>query len=580
MSIEEPIIQADQALGGEEALIVRESEDNHNWAGSRSGEIVAASYVGLTVSPLNEAIRIGLVGGWALATHNPQEVGLVLFLSTFALEASGGIVTADLLDARGGAFIDKTMDSIKDRFKFIRTVEKRLGRNKRSEDKDLSLGLQAGLAVTAGVPVSMIARYRRSPEKTREQNRLYALVMSLGVSAVLGIEGMIGGESIFHPNLINGLKTGAAFGGAVAGASILKRKLNRSPEGAYDYDNIVKHNTVGPQIEGLSDEEMQEALKDPRTESIMIKEPNGRKVHEVPFIAPIEYAGWLNGKFFNERGYDQSTLYYCLLPQSVLADNRDVVKDKIESILREKGNIQIVVDYPDNSELAVDLPIGELAIDDLITAQQTPAATFHYRAVIEAKGAITEEDQKLDPNVVILSPDMIDANSDRIWDIYSVRFQTLVDDHPIIGALPRDQLLAELKSEDNLVAAYFDAEGVLQGFGNNVSDLGLCPWLNSEYFESQSEGLPIIYQPAIVASQEYALSIGPHIIKTLLSARLAQFNKFMITFECSNASVEYIPKIVSRSILRSNLATISDFTVVRHLYKVANFAQEPQESTS
>jgi len=347
-------------------------------------------------------------------------------------------------------------------------------------------------------------------------------------------------------------------------------ETTRLPDFISLYEVNVKAATIGPQVEGLSPEEIQEAIKDPRTEYIFIEDKETGLEIEVPFAAPIEYASWLNKDFFQKRGYQIPDLYSCLLPQKLLSENIDSVNQKLEEIVTKKQNLHMVVDYPDNSAVSPSLEGIDHEVDDLLTADGTPAATYHYRTTLTVKRE--ELAQYIpDSNISLLDSNSVESLQDRIWEIYSTQFQALVDEHPIEGALTKEQLIEELKSPNTHIAGYFDEEGLLQGFGNNVDDLDLCPWLNKDYFLNNSGDLPVIYQPAIVTSAKYPKPIATRLMKFLLRDRFETVDSQVLTFECSNKSATYIPRLVTRAISQVNFLEFNGFTENKHFYKVLNF---------
>jgi len=348
-------------------------------------------------------------------------------------------------------------------------------------------------------------------------------------------------------------------------------ETTQSPDLIPLYESWVKANTIGPQIEGLSPKEIQEAIADPRTEYISIENKESGLISEIPFATPIEYAGWLNRDFFQKRGYQTTDLYYCVLPQKLLSENTDSISQKIEEVITRKQGLHIVVDYPDNSTVAPGLEAMNPQVDDLVTSDGTAAATYHYRTKLTVKREELAQ-YTPDPNISLLDPIVVESLQDRIWEIYSTQFQNLVDEHPIEGALTKEQLIGELKSPNTHIAGYFDEEGQLQGFGNNVDDLTLCPWLNEDYFVNNSEGLPIIYQPAIVTSAEYPRPIATRLMKFLLKDRFATVDSQILTFECSNKSATYIPRLAMRAISQSGFLEFSPLSENKHFYKVLNFS--------
>ncbi len=334
-----------------------------------------------------------------------------------------------------------------------------------------------------------------------------------------------------------------------------------------NYINVVAEHSVGPQIEGLALEQYDKVVDDANTIFIDI-DPN-----KLPLFGLLKYAEWINLEFFENRGYDTSKLYFCLLPQKLIAENIEQVENEITRQAREKDGFSALVDFPDMPEVA---PMSERVrgvshIDRLITSVETPAATYHYKAnFIPIPERI--ETFKVDPNVrKIANPDQIEAYFERIWDIYNRQFKALVDDHPINGAIPREVLRDTLLSEGSDLYAYIDDDGVLQSFGYIVRDFELCPWLNKKYFDIESGGKQVMYMPGIATAPESNLSVSTKIMESLLYNNLKEFGEWVVTFECSNISSQYIPKLVEEAAKSVGIAKFSGLREIRHKYEVVSF---------
>ena len=338
---------------------------------------------------------------------------------------------------------------------------------------------------------------------------------------------------------------------------------------ADNYFNILDECSVGPQIEGLAPEVYGDVLNDQSTISLTINDSR------LPLFGILKYAEWINTEFFEEHGYNTDELYFCLLPQKFIEENIEEVENTILEQNIENGRFTTLIDYPDLNEVK---PISELSytvsdVDNLVTSVGTPAATYHYKADFTPVPEKVKE-FKLDQNVQrIQNPDVIEKNFERIWEIYSKQFKALVDDHPINGAIPKDILKETILSEGSDLYAYFDGDGILQSFGYIIKDFKLCPWLNKEYFDEISDGKQVLYMPGIATAPESGLSVSTKIMETILYNNLNEFGEWVVTFECSNISAQYIPMLVERAIENSGIAKFSGLKEVKHMYEVVSFGQ-------
>jgi hypothetical protein len=557
-----------------------EEAQDKNWASSKLGALIAAGTVTAEITPLNEVMRIGAFA-WAQKVYgDPIIAATVAGGVGFVIESAAAVATADALATKKGvAIVEKVNDKIDSlgASKYLRT----------------NLPTEIGIASVGGSAVATVIKHRQEPERTRTQNRRYGLTSALGIGALTYGEAYLASSGIEHPNpLVVGI--GAVAVGALVGSyKWTKRKLSLEgpakealygeptetevlpPQDATEemlignYSDILSSAVRSPQKEGLENDEIRAALRDKRT--IILKESDSSQ-DTVPFAVPLEYAPWMNQEFFVKKGYDPKELLYCVLPQDVLrsfhpSTIRDVIEQKKASQNLRKASI--VFDYPDAKS---PLFSGEdYIVDDLITHQKTPAATYHFSQIL----APGENAPNFTPNPHVrrLRGDDIKSNFERIWDIYDSQFQALVDDHPVKGALSKQELFDCLSDEDCHLSAYFDDSDTIMGFGYTVDDIRLCPWLNEEHFLEQAQGLNYVYMPGIATAKEAASPISGQIMLQMINEKFNDINNqpFLLTYECSNLSARYIPKIVRRTLEGSGLAVSVNPHEQLHFYKVVNF---------
>jgi len=349
----------------------------------------------------------------------------------------------------------------------------------------------------------------------------------------------------------------------------------------HDYLEVIERNTTGPQVEGLEPSELEAVLADPSTEFIEIADSETGELKKLPLMSTVGYAHWFNTEFLQKHGYNPDYLMYSLLPQNFLDTKVDhaVLKSTIEKIRDKKNGLSLLVDYPETTRPFYNgFPVPH-TVDLLLTSNDTPAGIYHYRSVCKAKEQELGEFQP-DPSVRIIPPEEVDNYSDRIWEIYNTGFQGLVEDHPISGMIPKEDLISTLKSPDSTLGAYIDDRGVLQSFGYTVSNLSLCPWLNKDYFVREAKGLPMVYMPGIVSSPGAYVGSSTKIMNLLLKYTLTRSPEFVLTFECSNKSATYIPKLVKRAFSQSGIVDYEDFSEIKYDYRVVNFQSQIPKKTS
>ncbi|HJP96534.1 MAG TPA: hypothetical protein VJ843_04135 [Candidatus Saccharimonadales bacterium] len=515
------------------------------------------AFVAAEISPLNEAARLGAFGAVQAVTENPLASSSAFMATTFAIEAAGAVATARLLNTERGSRIAERLQGGLKRLRLDKVL---MG----------NIGTEAAVAMVAGSPTATLLKHTQDPSRTLEQDTRYGLVSSFGISAVTATEmylGTKGVEAFENPQPLTvgaGLLAIAGLAGSIKWA---RDRLRLARMGG-DYGEMVAK-AQGPQVEGVDPSELTKAYKEKALHFIDVQ-VDGKK-RKIPFAAPIKYASWINPEFFAERGYDTDALQYCVLPQNVLAEiGPEAVADALSKISVQHDNrpVDLLIDYPETVTPFYASSTKQLELDDLETRAESPAATYHYRAKMTA---IPSESGNFipDQHVESLSKEEIDAEFPRIWQIYQEQFQQLVDDHPIAGALKEAGLRQAIMAEGSRLAVYRDDEGKIMSFGYAVDDLSLCPWLNEAHFDDMNpEGLPYMYMPGIATSKEATTPLSTKIMNHILQETLSKRGDFILTFECSNLSARYIPKLVRRAVAQSGIANMSDLHELRHRYQI------------
>ncbi|MEI9913442.1 MAG: hypothetical protein WDN66_00270 [Candidatus Saccharibacteria bacterium] len=173
------------------------------WTDSKLGFTAASGAVVLEVAPTNELARVAVIGGAIAGFHDPAITAAVAGASTMLIEGAGAVITADLLASQN---IDKFLT-------WMRGTKKGESLLKYTE-KVTSLPVESFVGITAGAPAAMILRRSREPVLTRQENRVYGLLMSLGSSALVaaGTYGAQTGYDVFGPEKTGAAAAAVAFG--------------------------------------------------------------------------------------------------------------------------------------------------------------------------------------------------------------------------------------------------------------------------------------------------------------------------------------------------------------------------------
>lgn len=173
------------------------------------------------ISPLNEVARGGLFVAGEVVSRNPFVGGLTIGLSTFAIEACGGLAAAELMNSSRGqrlfGEINKKSSSL-----HVPMIDKRV--NIPMEISGLS---KVGWTLLGGTVVGMAIEQRENPLRSVRDNKAYSLMTSIWLGGVAGVGGILLSEGVDIG--LNDPKTGgfltASVVGAVAAGKWLKKKF-------------------------------------------------------------------------------------------------------------------------------------------------------------------------------------------------------------------------------------------------------------------------------------------------------------------------------------------------------------------
>jgi hypothetical protein len=148
---------------------------------------IEGGWVGVTVSPLNEAIRLGLFAATLKLTKDPNITALAYGTSTVALEGSGAAATADILDS---AKSHKAVD----------WVNKKLNKIGVSPEARTNKPLKAGIAAVGGTSVLLLVKQREEPDRSLRENLEYGGITSTALGAICTAQAYAAAEGINAPS--------------------------------------------------------------------------------------------------------------------------------------------------------------------------------------------------------------------------------------------------------------------------------------------------------------------------------------------------------------------------------------------
>lgn len=539
--------EPDMSVINMDNLTVEQQSNQSEW-------IRKAKYLGLnavafaTISPLNEVIRLAAFGGAEAISRSPLMGALSYGISTLGVESAGVVAIAPVLETG-------TSDRV------ISFMNKKLSRVGIKEGTELSNYTKFNILLFAGAPARILAEHREDLSRSKEQNLRLGLVGSVELAGLCAIQGALMSEGI---NV--GLEHPAEVGG-IAGGLLLAAGLGRKARDEIKLHNYYgKMKAEGPQQEGIDPENFKKSLHDKLTVKARVISSA-----KLPTFVPMHYASWLNPEFFAKKGYQQNDLAYSSVPQNFFMDKDPAYVRRLFHKAAAKGYKGIIFDYFEGNEVFETI-LPKDSIDDLYTSDGTPSQVFHYHVKTHSiPGGV--EKYKPDKNIISINKDNLDEYFPKIWSIYDDRFQDLVDDHPIRGQLSKDELKEVLGAEGCSLKAYVDENGDVQSFGYLIEDLGLCPWLNQAYFDQESGGNPTVYFSGIASAKSSSRLTSFSLINAFTFDMAKLGPDANLTFECSNKSARYIPRIVKKSFQSGGMRELEEMTETHYHYKVAKLTK-------
>jgi len=501
------------------------------------------------VSPLNEVARLAVFGVAEGISRSPGVGALAYGLSTLGVEAIGAVAASYVLDSDVSS---KALEYVN------KKILPRIGIR---EDAKFSNFTKLNILQFGGSVPYMLLRQREDPLRTKEQNLRLGLMSSAWLAGACALQGALMAEGIDF-----GLDHPAEVGASLAGLTLLvaagRKGLELGKLKSY-YSNI---NAVGPQIEGIDPRNLKKAINDKSS----IKERIYNRL-KLPVLVPLEYANWINPDFFEKKGYSANELLYSSVPQGAYTDKDKQFVQNIFAKASRKGFKGVVFDYFEDGQV-FGLDSDETKVDNLETSEG-PARISQFYMRLKASG---EHLENYVPNkrIKTIPKEEVDKYFDQIWTIYNSQFQALVDDHPIKGEIQSDELRKVLSSDKCLLKAYLDPDGNIISFGYLVTDLSLCPWLNIDYFDKISEGIPTAYCSGIASSKDNSLLTSYSLVNAFAYDMAKQWPKGNLAFECSNVSAKYMPKIVERCFKKEKLYEIESITETRYHYKLIRLSND------
>lgn len=599
-----PVIE--EAPSAAEAVSVPPTEGSrHNMLRSAfhlAKQAVKHAVIAVEIAPVtNEGIRFGSLFAVQAYSHNPLLGAAVLGGTTFAIEGGAAVAASK---AVAGEEHNLILDPIKGLTN--KAINKFVG-----EDSHIPIVSEAGIAMTAGTPVLMAAKQTREPERTVEQVRRHGLTTAGWMTGVFAVEGALWSEGI--DNYTNPMAVGPALiatGALLAFPGYVKRRREAKHEHEHEtepkpfsgeavgittggvltpealqrsaaaYDGLRNDDDEGIKV-GLYGEDLEAALENPKSVLVKYQNESGEAVH-MPLLVPIEDLSWYNVDLFKKTYGEDAKFYYFTHPHVPEGENsRLLIVGALEEELEEGAIIftdrYLGRDSSGGSEYVIDRLQNDFVMDKLGTGDRERGAEIYvgpvefegvhevkeaedmytvYRKAVEA-GEIVDDPM----NGVSVIDVIVGEDAERIWEVYENPFEDLGEEHPMHAGFTKEELM-DILSDPGETKIVNRVDGKISTLCFFVSDFDRSPWFNKGYYQRNYPEYyntnNILMFPGIVTDEnmrgnDYSMNVID--LATKLMAKRG--SNLLVTFECTETSATYIPKIVEAAIGNSGVGKIT-----------------------
>lgn len=548
-----------------EILIIMSSEPKpennavaQNWAGTKAGAAVAYTVIGIEASPLpiNEGLRVA-AGAWGYHVSQGNSVAAAMFagFATAAIEGGAALAAADLLDTFRGRRATQ----------YVREKMQRVGIR---DGLKTNLAIDTSIALLGGSAVVTAVKHQQDPTRTRSKNRKYGLASAGGLSVLTTAETYAVANGFEHPNPL-AIAMGALAVGALAGAAkwaksrILHNESARFSVATGETPHLLKPTT----------EAVREALDDPRTISIEI---SGDRL---PVVVPIDLSRWYNVPYLRKH-FGTAKLYSYMYPDLTDDSSKRKIYECIRQIVQDGGVILYGVERKDGAiygDLAEELKVAGVVHTRWSTAPEGQERCLYQYDGIFVPGkiggrldefrstqpihqvygqAVNSGKIKFDPLDGPAFAEVIQGQeADQLWKFYDASFKKLSNTHPILTGYSENDF-RQMLADPTIAKLVYRQKGNIVTMAFLLNGLQRCDWLDAEYYAQKYPAATLTNNhwvlPGIVTDEKRR---GERLSVPLLSlaakVQAMTGSNAVISFECTEESMKYIPRIAQLAIRKS-----------------------------
>ncbi len=331
---------------------------------------------------------------------------------------------------------------------------------------------------------------------------------------------------------------------------------------------------------GIFGEDLLRAQRNPETTFVNIVEEAG-EVLPVPALVPIADLEWFN-KDLLKRTYGEAAdvRVYVHPPTSDVVTTGEI--SNVLSKTLDEGKIVLTEVYVDDTtspiarfiaqarqdmdikieafgateESRVDFFVGTVDFHGEHKVGKTTSIYELYSEAIE-QGELNGDDQNGPSLVAVIEGE----EAEQIWGIYEKPFEGLGKDDPTLAGFDKESLLEILK-DPNTAKIVNRVDGKITTLMLFLQDLEKTPWFNkttyqkdyAQYFETNN----ILIFPGIVTDESLrGNNYATDVVDFAANLMARRGSSLIITFECTEVSSAYIPKLVDAAISNSGVARVT-----------------------
>lgn len=348
------------------------------------------------------------------------------------------------------------------------------------------------------------------------------------------------------------------------------------------YSEILSLDNASPQNIGLTREDYERAIFDPRTKIVNLL-LNDETI-TCPILTPINNIPWYNADLIAESLPSNADIFYAP-PIPNINSEKELIE--VTTFLRdtlEDGGI-VFFDSDRNNPLpriealfnSIQKFDHNLVIENIGGGEQErylnqyiAKVSFERQDYPEIQMPLHEVYQKM-VNEGKLPSEMSegtsfvlhfeDNESDKIWSMYKKRFDELSKEHPVNAGFDEVEF-KKILQDTEVVKVVNRVNGEVSTLCIFLTDLKQCPWLNESYFiknysDEIDSGNFLIFLGIVTDENMQGNSYATDVVDLLTRVSWERNASTIITFECNEISQNITPILVKSAIENSGLASVS-----------------------